>query len=889
MAESESTFSDLKNLDGQGLRFRVDESWRMPAGDATLTPVGGQLVYLSPIQPEQILPPEQRPVGGQSEGSLAASAFHSNSSAGNVTPDGDELLSQPLASPSTSFIEFFTLGGRDSGVRSPGGLTTSDFRSFPGQWADHVTAGPEGAEQFITSDNCLGCHGGLGGAPYGVSMFVQTGPNYGDGYNISPFGEWRWSPMGLAGRDPIFYSQLATEKAILDRNFKEDPSRFNNDPAMLEDIKTALGDTCLSCHGAMGQRQLLIDHAAGPGSSGEAPPDPNFKTEYVYLHTAMTEADLEQKNYEYHKYGNLAREGISCAVCHHVDPPTQWQEGMSELEKEELFLVHSTTGQFPYSPPDELNGPFEDVLELPMMQALRIRPEHNAYIQDSRMCGTCHTINLPNVDCGWQSVTDSAKSCDGDDCAKRCQPMPVLDESARLQARAIKEQYGVDYAELLANNFPHSIEQATYLEWKNSSFADPQSADFQSCQDCHMPRAFKSLDGSIDIEPLHSQIATIQDSNYPEVENGLSNADIDVPVRSDYRRHELVGLNVFLVEMFDQFDPILGIDETDYMTSATTGDKLAIENMVLQGREKTATIDVSIQKAEGEDLIADVSITSLTGHRFPSGVGFRRAWIELQVLDQTGERVWASGLTNDVGLIVGPDGQPLPTEFFEGDQWQRWQPHFHGIPDASCRPCKTAVGAAGCRRDHACADMPPPITRQDQVQIYEEVTLNGQDEVTYSFIHRDEHPKDNRFLPRGWRPSEDFTGEILQQFMEATNPEGVGADPDYTEGQTGQDRVRYEISLPPGVDASKVTVAASLYSQSLQPYWFKRKFELSGNSDATKRLYYLASHLNTQGTVIDDWKLRLVTCTKSADGQVTGPGCAANPSNSAPMQMARAH
>lgn len=41
------------------------------------------------------------------------------------------------------------------------------------------------------------------------------------------------------------------------------------------------------------------------------------------------------------------------------------------------------------------------------------------------------------------------------------------------------------------------------------------------------------------------------------------------------------------------------------------------------------------------------------------------------------------------------------------------------------------------------------------------------------------------------------------------------------------------------------------------PFWLKRKFELSGHDPATQRLYYLTSRLNTAGTVIDKWKLRL--------------------------------
>ena len=150
------------------------------------------------------------------------------------------------------------------------------------------------------------------------------------------------------------------------------------------------------------------------------------------------------------------------------------------------------------------------------------------------------------------------------------------------------------------------------------------------------------------------------------------------------------------------------------------------------------------------------------------------------------------------------------------------------------------------------------------MQIYEEVTVDGDDHVTFSFIHRDEHEKDNRLLPKGWKPSRDFNSEILEQFMEATDPKGVGGDPDYTRGRTGTDRVRYHINLPEGVDAARATVRARMFYQAFQPFWLKRKFELSGHDPATRRLYFLASRLNVAGTVIDQWKLPLASAEAKA-------------------------
>lgn len=50
-----------------------------------------------------------------------------------------------------------------------------------------------------------------------------------------------------------------------------------------------------------------------------------------------------------------------------------------------------------------------------------------------------------------------------------------------------------------------------------------------------------------------------------------------------------------------------------------------------------------------------------------------------------------------------------------------------------------------------------------------------------------------------------------------------------------------------------------MYYQSIPPYYLKQRFVTAPNGPATQRLYYLTSHLNVQGTAIEDWKLPLVS------------------------------
>ncbi|MGB0410325.1 MAG: hypothetical protein ACPGFA_01955 [Pikeienuella sp.] len=774
-AAEELIFSALDNVEGypgEPLIFRVDESWRnladMPPGPFNL-------------------PKWQRPAQGATEQELIDDYFHQPASL--RAPAGGSH-SAPLQS--RSFLETFP----------PAGIDPATPVAFPSQWLDHVPSRPAsagGPQHFLTSDNCLGCHGGLGGPPSGTTMFLQTGPKYGDGYNISEYGEWRWSPMGLAGRDPVFFAQLESEFALLEKDGNGH-------------LTSTLGTTCLSCHAAMGQRQLQIDAVTDRSLNAN-----EFKPSYVMLHDPLTEAEKAAQEadgtYPYHQYGNLAREGISCAVCHHIAPP-QGAPGQNKLD---TYLMNGTTGVFRFTEADVLAGPYMDPKPKPMENAMGIRPEGSTYIKDSEMCGACHTINLPNVDANPNTPLPGYTADE----------QAVFNQAAANGAAYLNSEYGVDWPEPLTK-FQHSVEQATYLEWVNSDYNTADGAG-QSCQDCHMKNSFENLKGDVKVDAITTQIASIQDTNLPEVENLLPEEDVTIPFREDYARHGFVGLNAVLIEMFKQFDPTLGVQKDDYMTSATNGADLSIEMMALQARDETADVTLNVSRTiRGVD--ARVTVTNKTGHRFPSGVGFRRAFLEVRALDSNGKEIWCSGCANDVGVILGADDKPLKTEFLDvvpaGATTALYQPH-HQVIDS-----------------------------ENKVQIYEELTQNAEGVFTTSFIRRIHHPKDNRLTPKGWLSIEDpaFTAKFgnsqeTAAFLKATRPEGKAeADPDFG---PGQDSITYRIP----VNAAKVT--ATLYYQSLPPYFLKQRFEGAPHGDATQRLYYIASRLKTKGTVVEGWKMKV--------------------------------
>lgn len=459
-------------------------------------------------------------------------------------------------------------------------VPVAQVKRFPGESFDHVVSGAGGPKGFLTSSQCMGCHSATND-----DMVYPFGESNQKPINVSPYTEWRASMMGLAGRDPIFHAQLESEKTLY--------------PARAE----FFDNTCYRCHGVMGQRQLELDKKQP------------FAHEMVY---AMPD-DADGK------YGALARDGISCAVCH-------------QMSKEDMGTLRVFTGKFKLEEPTVVNGPYDQLVTLPMKQATGITPRFGEHIKSSALCGSCHTVILPVFD---------------------KQGKAVLDKNGKP-----KEFY----------------EQTTYPEWLNSVYQNEQPPiqrdAVRTCQDCHMP---KDVHG----RRIISRIANIEDNNYPYTDYRLADKDITLRIRDDYSRHTLVGINQFGLMMFQQFPAILGIRTADYMygqgalgleTSQKSSDELA--------KNSSAKIEVTSLTRNDKYLEAAVRVENLAGHSLPSGVAFRRAFLTFEVLDAAGKVIWASGRTNSVGAIVqGTSDEVLPTEFFydPATRKQVFQPHYEVI------------------------------------------------------------------------------------------------------------------------------------------------------------------------------------------------------------------
>lgn len=117
---------------------------------------------------------------------------------------------------------------------------------------------------------------------------------------------------------------------------------------------------------------------------------------------------------------SIGLDGISCTLCHQVT-----DQFSSEF-----------SGQLVINQLKQIYGPYEDPLVFQMLANSGYTPQYSEHINDSRLCGSCHSLFTNSVD-----------------------------ENGKLTGETF-------------------VEQALYHEWENSIY----SKTAVSCQSCHMPR-----------------------------------------------------------------------------------------------------------------------------------------------------------------------------------------------------------------------------------------------------------------------------------------------------------------------------------------------------------------------------------------------------------------
>lgn len=207
-------------------------------------------------------------------------------------------------------------------------------------------------------------------------------------------------------------------------------------------------------------------------------------------------------------------------------------------------------------------------------------------------------------------------------------------------------------------------------------------------------------------EWLHSDYAGTNScqSCHMERANGvqISNRPRWLQERDDFAVHEFVGANTFMLNIFKNNKQQLGVTATNF------DDIIAATNSMLQN---SADISVLKQSLNQGQLDFTLHINSQTGHKLPSSYPSRRVIVHVTVLDSLNNVVFESGKVNPNGSVQGLDSD-FDTLAFE--------PHYD------------------------------VITTPNEVQVYEAIMGNNNDEVTYTLLRGATYLKDNRLLPNGF-------------------------------------------------------------------------------------------------------------------------------------------
>jgi hypothetical protein len=137
----------------------------------------------------------------------------------------------------------------------------------------------------------------------------------------------------------------------------------------------------------------------------------------------------------------------------------------------------------------------------------------------------------------------------------------------------------------------------------------------------------------------------------------------------------------------------------------------AIEATVRNLQSQTARLSVERAAVGRGQLVADLRVENLTGHKLPTGYPSRRAWLHVTVRDGAGRVMFESGALEPSGAIAGND---------HDREALRVEPHYTEIDEP------------------------------DEVQIYESVMHDRAGMPTTGLLSATGYVKDNRLLPRGF-------------------------------------------------------------------------------------------------------------------------------------------
>ncbi|MCF6218945.1 MAG: cytochrome c family protein [Gammaproteobacteria bacterium] len=249
--------------------------------------------------------------------------------------------------------------------------------------------------------------------------------------------------------------------------------------------------------------------------------------------------------------------------------------------------------------------------------------------------------------------------------------------------------------------------------------------------------------------------------------------------RDNFALHDFIGANKMMLDIFDKNRDQLGILSNNF------AETIAKTETMLSNAASIQRLQSSLVNGQ---LGFTLKIESQTGHKLPSGYPSRRVVLHVTVRDSGGDIVFESGRPNENGSVEGLDAD---------SDLSRYELH-HDL-----------------------------ITSADQVQVYEAIMGNSDEEVNYTLLRSMKYLKDNRILPTGFN-KETVPNDVAVKGHARTDPNFIG----------GSDQISYRID---GLPTGSYTITAELLYQTLSYAFGQDLFQDSSLEVADFEAMYSAS------------------------------------------------
>lgn len=474
-----------------------------------------------------------------------------------------------------------------------------------------------------------------------------------------------------------------------------------------------------------------------------------------------------------------------CAGCHGQDP---------------MGLANVTEGGWDINPTDlwrssiMANSAKDPFWRAKVSHEVAVNPEHQLLIEDK--CTSCHAplghFNAHYLGAehySFAEVLEDSLALDGVSCNACHQQDPDgLGTSFSGQLAFV--------ADTVFGPFGGGKDEAPILAAPMTNFVgfEPVFGEHilqsELCADCHT-----LITKTINVDGTATDNSFVEQATYHEWLNSIyggddpllrqecqqchmPKVDTEVLISANYAfleprgpigLHTLVGANTFMLEMFRDNIELLGLAATEAQFDSTIAQTLHMlqnESVLLQLEEAGYADDT---------LAVELRIENLAGHKFPSGYPSRRAYVELIAQDDNGNTLFHSGAMDEAYEVVGHD--------------EDYEPHY---------------------------DI---IRAEDEVQIYEQVIADNEDNVTTVLLRGHSPLKDNRLVPKGFSSSHITYDTTLVAGLALNDP---NFNREFDVEGSGTDEVTYRIGLN-GYEG-QVNITARLMYQAAPPKWNQEMF-----------------------------------------------------------------